>query len=174
MNLRLPDKIEPLLWDVLKTYHKNPPNTPFPRTNNVYQAYKKHKEGLDLIKKDISVFVKEQYFSGIDASKVSCLTENKFPYLLGPGIQHKVLWFNPRVTMSKQFPSNLNQSSGFIDICLTKKMENILNDYDVIYFENQGQCRSVPGIRHIQVFLRPKDFKEDDSNITTNTNDVEI
>jgi len=155
MNLKLPDKIEPLLWKTLKTYHQNPPNCAFPRSNFVIQSYRKHKEGLDLIKKDVSEFVKEQYFSGIDASRVSCLTDNKFPYLLEPGIQHKVLWFNPRITMSKQFPKNLNKAPGFIDVCLSKKLPDV-EKYDILYFENQSQCRSIPGIRHIQVFLKEK------------------
>lgn len=155
MNLKLPDKIEPLLWEVLKKYHQNPPNYPFPRSDKVIKAYLKHKAGLDLINKDISDFVKEQYFSGDEASSVSCLTNNKFPYLLEPGIQHKILWFNPRITTSKQFPTNLNSVYTFINICLTKHLPNI-DRYDIIYFENLSQCRSVPGIRHIQVFLKDK------------------
>lgn len=155
MNLKLPNKIEPLLWDVLKTYHKNPPNCTFPRSDTVIKSYQKHKKGLDLVKKDVSEFVKDQYFSGIDASRVSWLSDNKFPYLLEPGIQHKVLWFNPRITMSKQFPCNLNTAHVFIDVCLSKKLLD-KDKYDIIYFENQSQCRSIPGIRHIQVFLKEK------------------
>lgn len=156
MNLKLPDKIEPLLWEVLKTYHQKPPNCAFPRSDTVIKAYKKHKEGLDLVNKDVSEFVKDQYFSGEEASRVSCLSNNKFPYLLEKGIQHKVLWFNPRITMSKQFPKNLNTAHGFIDICLSKKLPD-KDKYDIIYFENQSQCRSIPGIRHIQVFLKEKE-----------------
>ena len=156
MNLKLPDKIEPLLWEVLKTYHQKPPNCAFPRSDTVIKAYRKHKEGLDLDNKDVSEFVKDQYFSGKEASRVSCLSNNKFPYLLEPGIQHKVLWFNPRITMSKQFPKNLNTAHGFIDVCLSKKLPD-KDKYDIIYFENQSQCRSIPGIRHIQVFLKEKE-----------------
>jgi len=156
MNLKLPDKIEPLLWEVLKTYHQKPPNCAFPRSDTVIKAYRKHKEGLDLDNKDVSEFVKDQYFSGEEASRVSCLSNNKFPYLLEPGIQHKVLWFNPRITMSKQFPKNLNTAHGFIDVCLSKKLPD-KDKYDIIYFENQSQCRSIPGIRHIQVFLKEKE-----------------
>lgn len=155
MNLKLPDKIEPLLWKTLKTYHQKPPNSAFPRSDYVIQAYRKHKEGLDLVNKDVSEFVKDQYFSGIDASKVSCLSDNKFPYLLEEGIKHKVLWFNPRITTSKRFPSNLNTAHGFIDICLSKKLPD-KDKYDIIYFENQSQCRSIPGVRHIQIFLKEK------------------
>ena len=161
MNIKLPDTIKPLTWELLKSFHRNPPNCSFPRSNNVIQSYKKHKEGLELINSNASDFVKQQYFSGNNASKVSCLTDNKFPYLLEPGIQHKVLWFNHRVTLSKQFPRSLNTAPGFIDVCLTKKIPDIKSKYDNVYFENLDQCRSIPGVRHIQVFLKDKEITND-------------
>lgn len=159
MNLRLPDKIEPLRWEVLKKYHQNPQNCYFPRCDKVIKAYRNHKSGLDNNNKDISEFIKDLYFSGKEESRVSCLTNNKFPYLLEPGIQHKVLWFNPRITMSNKFPNNLNTVHGFIDICLSKKLPD-KDKYDIVYFENLSQCRSVPGIRHIQVFLKENTFDD--------------
>ena len=162
MNLKLTDNIKPLTWELLKTFHCNPPNCSFPRNNKVIQSYNKHKEGLEIVNSNVSDFVKKQYFSGANASKVSCLTDNKFPYLLEPGIQHKVLWFNHRITMSKQFPRNLNSSHRFIDVCLSKKMPDIKSKYEILYFENLDQCRSVPGIKHIHVFLKNKE----------NTNDI--
>ena len=161
MNIKLPDNIKPLTWKLLKTFHRNPPNCPFPRSNTVIQSYRKHKDGLELINSNASDFVKQQYFSEKNASKVSCLTDNKFPYLLEPGIQHKVLWFNHRITMSKQFPRNLNTSPGFIEVCLSKKMPDIETKYEILYFENLDQCRSIPGVRHIQVFLKEKELTND-------------
>ena len=63
--------------------------------------------------------------------------------------------------MSKQFPRNLNNTSEFIDVCLSKKIPDIKSKYDIIYFENLEQCRSIPGVRHIQVFLKEKEITND-------------
>ena len=156
MVLRLSNSNIPMTWKLLKQYHMNPPNVVFPRNKEVFQSYIDHKNKLKAENINITDYITKQLFTKENSYKLYSLIDNKFPYLLEPEIMHKLLWFNPKITNTKHFPDDLNNVPEFINDCLINHTKNIYDLYDIIYFENIVECRSVPGIRHIQLFLKSK------------------
>ncbi|ORX79022.1 hypothetical protein BCR32DRAFT_269730 [Anaeromyces robustus] len=65
---------------------------------------------------------------------------NDFPYWLEPNIEHYVLWTSEEFT---------REHAGAI-------IKEKFPEYDTIYFSNTPEKKSVKGVCHYQIFIRPK------------------
>jgi len=68
------------------------------------------------------------------------IKKNDFPYWLEPNIEHFVLWTSEEFT---------KEHAG-------KIIHEKFPEYDVIYFTNSPDKKSVKGVSHYQIFVRPK------------------
>ena len=72
---------------------------------------------------------------------------NDFPYFVEPGIEHHVIWV-----------------SGFADAPLETHPEIVAElerqrpagSWEVLFWENPTELRSIPEVRHVQVLSRPR------------------
>lgn len=141
-----------LSWDYLKQFNCKPPNETFPRTPEVVERYKNFKSVILSLYKDFTEYLTEKHFTGIDSKILYKITKNDYPYLLEDGIQHLVCWFNPHL-----FPKDtesLNDISEKINLIIKKYDYSLELGVNCVYFENLLHARSVPGIRHIHIFIQ--------------------
>ena len=143
-----------LSWSYLKKYHTNPPTIIFPRKDEVLEKYTIFK--TKLINKNLSTkdYIQNNYFK---KKENYIFIKNNFPYELEDNILHFVLWFHTKFTnnSSNNFPNDLNNHEIFIKKCIKESFKEFDN-YEYIFFENNLNCRSIPDIRHVQVFMKNK------------------
>jgi hypothetical protein len=142
---------EALTWDYLKRFHCYPPDETFPRCNKVIDSYKQHREQVLNKYNSISDYIKYKYFTDKNTKHMYFIVENEFPYKLEPNIKHLICWFNPNY-----FPYNyidLNKVPAQINIIIKHYNKKLHLGANCIYFENNIHARSVPGIRHIHIFI---------------------
>ena len=71
------------------------------------------------------------------------LTLNRYPYDLGEGIVHHVLWMHP--DCFRHMP---------LDYEIERMITSLLSDDEFVWFENPRSIKSVHTIPHVQVFSR--------------------
>ena len=141
-----------LSWDYLLNFNQSPPDETFPRSVKVIQDYQQHKTNVISKYNNISEYITQTYFNKSNAAKFFRLVPNDFPYLLEDGIKHLVCWFNPFI-----FPydtPDLNTIPDQINIIMKLYNKDLILGKNYIYFENNTNARSVPGIRHIHIFIK--------------------
>ena len=79
---------------------------------------------------------------GKNATREIVWMKNKYPYAWEDGVEHFVCWSTDGPALS------LNE-------CIYAIQENVGPDKEVVWFTNSMKNRSVPGIDHIQVIVRP-------------------
>jgi hypothetical protein len=141
-----------LTWEYISKFNQSPPDETFPRSEKVIKSYRHHKTNIISKYDNISDYLINKLFSKSNAARLFRIIPNEFPYLLEDGIKHLVCWFNPFV-----FPYNspdLNNRPDQIEIIMKFYNKNLKLGVDWIYFENITSARSVPGIRHIHIFIK--------------------
>lgn len=123
-------------WDELVKYHLNAPRHLFRRRPEIDEAYRQHKNDLHCSNRTLAAHVLSLYFGNPKTMYV--IVANMYPYDLAPGIQHLLLWINPRYKMT------VREYSKIIDAAFDR----------AVYFENADQNKSIPGVRHIHIFVR--------------------
>ena len=86
-----------LSWNLLKTFsYQNPPRITLGRSDEVNQAYIKHRMMLERQEMDVSTYLIGKYFMNDDEynGKEYVFDKNMFPYLCEEGIEHNVLWIH--------------------------------------------------------------------------------
>ena len=87
--------------------------------------------------------VQQQLFSGEDQRKIYQITANNFPYQTHRTIEHCVLWLNPHC----QF-----QDGAIHMIMQTVEQFFQQKGCYCLIFENQANRRSIPELKHYQLF----------------------
>ena len=157
-------------WDYLLDKHRNPPIETIHRTEFVENKYKIFKFILKQKLKTNNQDYIYKYIINPNIQERFILTQNAFKYNLEDNINHLLLWVNPEHKLNKiiyQEEINLNQLDYLEDVIfdkLKKKFnKNKLNNlFEFIYFENLVNNRSVPGIKHLQIFVK---IKKDNSSL---------
>ena len=146
MIIKYSNQTTPITWVQIIKYHKNPPNKTLPRQESVIRKYQEH---IDLLKnrnESITEYICNKLFS--DNDNKYCFIPNKFPYWF-VGVDHYLIWFNPKY--NHLIPNELNQiDSEYIDRIVKTKYRN--NQY--VYYENFANNKSVPGIKHLHVYIK--------------------
>jgi len=140
-----------LSWNYLKQFHLNPPTETFPRTKKVVQDYINHKSYILTNHNSISEYITKQYFTNQNFKHMYQIVLNDFPYKLESNIKHYICWFNPFL-----FPNetkSLNELEHQIKIIIKLFNKFLVLGVNCIYFENKLSARSVPGVRHIHIFI---------------------
>ena len=139
----------PIQWEFLKRLHKKSPQPPILRNEQIEQQYVeyKKKQGNLMIKKLLLRFnIQYDYFKCPSwFSLVPC----DFPYNLSYGIDHWILWLNPKY-------KSCNYNYKDIDHIIRYYLDNYcqLSKYhEYIYFDNLVQNQSVKEIVHYHVFF---------------------
>ena len=79
---------------------------------------------------------------GKNATREIVWMRNRYPYAWEEGVEHYVCWSTDGPALS------LNE-------CINAIQENVGPNKEVVWFTNSMKNRSVPGIDHIQVIVRP-------------------
>ena len=141
-----------LSWNLLKTFsYQNPPRITLGRSDEVNQAYIKHRMMLERQEIDVSTYLIGKYFMNDDEynGKEYVFDKNMFPYLCEEGIEHNVLWIHNSISIDENFIQNIEE------IICRKYFENKddMNE-NCVFFRNIEQLRSVKGLPHIHIFIR--------------------
>jgi hypothetical protein len=139
-------------WEYILKFNQSPPEETFPRSETIIKEYQQHKTNVISKYNNISQYITCKYFSNSNAAKFFRLVPNEFPYLLEDGIKHLVCWFNPFVFPNKS--PDLNTIPDQIKVIMKLYNSKLTLGKDWIYFENNTTARSVPGIRHIHIFIK--------------------
>ena len=177
-NIKKSDIIGPMSWDVIKSFHCNAPVNTLPRTSEIISDYKKHINNLKKKNKTVGEYLKEIFFQNGESFQIE---PNPFPYHLENNehycIKHYVIWFNekknkniknikniidkPILFIDKIIKNFLNQNiiqninhNINQDINSNSSKKNTVNNIEYIYFENSLKNKSVPEIRHLQLFFK--------------------
>lgn len=134
------DTIIPMTWDIVKKFHRNPPEIKLPRTVETIERYETNMKIIKA-KQTISEYLMDKYFSTGD--KI-VFNRNDYPYFTEPNIYHFLLWIHPSMKVKDCMISELIDSH---------KPET-LDVKEYIYFENLGNNKSIQDIRHFHVFIR--------------------
>lgn len=139
-------------WEELKTYNQSPPTSVLPRSLEVVKSYKKHKQIVKKEYKSINDYLITKLFTKKGTKHMYKIVPNDFPYTLEDNIEHLVCWFNPSY-FDNTNPS-LNSVPNQVNTILKLYRPNLELGINCIYFENDLINRSVPGIRHIHIFIK--------------------
>ena len=135
-------------WDVLKTLNTSAPvDIVLKRTPRSENRYKQHKKTINM---DINKYLLNKIF-GNRADDTFVLTENTFPYNVEKTIEHLILWINPKSKPSRAEIDNY--------------IKNQYKNHSAIYFENVDKNKSVPGIRHFQLFIKPENKNQEQDSL---------
>ena len=134
------DEIIPMNWDDVKKFHRKPPEIRLPRTVETIEKYEANMKIIKA-KQTISEYLMNKYFSS--GNKI-VFGKNDYPYFTEPNVYHFLLWIHPSMKVKECMVSQLIDSH----------MPETLNAKEYIYFENLGNNKSIPDIRHFHVFIR--------------------
>lgn len=141
-----------LNWNYLKQFHLNPPDITFPRTKEVVENYIIHKSNILTQYNSISEYITAKYFTNKNFKHMYQIVLNDFPYKLESNIKHYICWFNPYLFPNKT--KSLNELEQQIKLIITLFNKYLILGVNCIYFENNLSARSVPGVRHIHIFIK--------------------
>ena len=139
----------PVTWESLRNYHQQLPKEAINRTDEIEEAYQRHKKNHSY---DLSKYLLDRFETGRE--QFGCpswykLVPCDFPYNLVDGVSHWLLWFNPAI----------DQSYTHHDV--DEIVQNYLDNYRPLskysyyfYFENAPSNRSIQYIRHFHIFFR--------------------
>ena len=139
----------PVQWQSLKKFHQKSPQPPILRNEEIEQQYVEYKKkhGHLMIDNLLSRFnIKSNYFR---CSSWFHLVPCDFPYNLSYGIDHWILWLNPKY-------KSYNYKHKDIDLIIRYYLDNYcqLSKYhEYIYFDNLLIHQSVKEIIHYHVFF---------------------
>ena len=125
-------------WNDLLKFHKNPPSGSIGRGKEVQEKYNMNHNSNNKLSKKL-------FPNSNDQIKLYKYMKNDYPYDVGKGIEHNLLWFNPRIS-----PNWLYTRNKVVKEILDK--ENDKKEY--IYFQNKPNNSSVKDIIHYQVFVK--------------------
>ncbi len=150
---------KPLSWDKLLLFHRNSYIGNIGRSAFIKNKYTIFKH---LLNKRLGISNTEYIKNTILKSNDQyILTNNDFPYDLDNCVAHLILWINSYnknndwITSSVEL-NNLNYFQEIVKRELIQKYKHTkLNNKSIkyIYFENSEKNRSIPGIRHIHIFV---------------------
>lgn len=104
----------------------------------IYQA---HKERMIAEWGSMDEYMKKNIIDNMILFK---LIENNYPYHLEDGMEQFVLWSEKKL------------SSGQI----TDIIDDAFSDKDYVWFDNKVENKSIPGIEHVHVITRKKEFEK--------------
>ena len=140
-------------WYSIKKLHLKPPSFQMKRIVRIQKAYNGQNAKIKSLGISSSDYIKRMYLQDNHYSVIP----NKFPYDVKKFIEHWCIWWNP------DYPIDSNLHSIHYQSVINKILEkyfgyDIISGKDYIYFENEMKNRSIPGIRHIHVFINKEIF----------------
>lgn len=105
------------------------------RAPDVQERYNEYKKFLYLSNITLHSHLFSKFFS---FNHPLVLSKNEYPYCM-EGMEHYLLWINPRFSITRHEIHQVITS---------------LFPYELVYFENKKELRSVPSLRHIHVLVR--------------------
>jgi hypothetical protein len=149
---------KPLAWNDLILWLKNGQKTLLWRNEYYAQRYIEHQKLVAKEYVSINDFIRINYLKwDVDFDKISqkriaipsltsinqpLLTPNDFPYYLVDGIQHWLIWCDPKP----------KESEEIIEKTINKEFPS--NKFERLSFVNPLRLRSVSGVFHAHVFTR--------------------
>lgn len=115
-------------WNYITQFHLKPPTIHLPRTKAMQEKYdevmSKNKDRADDLRKKL--FPNNEKWT---------LSDNIFPYDFRDKTKHMVAWF----------------SEDYVDYSV---IQEALSDFDIVFYENFKNNRSIHSIRHVHVFIK--------------------
>jgi hypothetical protein len=151
---------KPLEWNDLIQWIKNGQQTLLCRDEQCAERYIQHQKLVSKEYRSINDFIRIHYLKwnvdfdksiqksiavpNLRSIKEPLLTPNDFPYYLVDGIQHWLIWCDPKP----------NEPEEIIEKIINRKFP--LEKFDRISFVNPQRLRSVSDVFHAHVFTREK------------------
>jgi len=140
-------------WNSIKKLHLKPPSFQIKRIGKNQKAYDRQNTKIKSLGISGSDYIKRVYLQ----DKKYVLTLNKFPYHISQFIEHWCIWWSSKYYIGSNLHSIYYQS--VINRILEKYFGyDMIAGKDYIYFENEMKNRSIPGIRHIHIFINKEIF----------------
>ena len=142
-------------WNTISQFSfQRPPEIVLGRSAEMDQKYQDH--AADLAEKGLTSlqYLSEKYFSGSNSGAPCTVALNTFPYDMEKGVQHFLVWVNPKYQGERRFRI---EDFGYVrDWVLDKFCEGQeeMLDRRCVYFQNVERLRSIKAIPHLHVFIR--------------------
>lgn len=125
------------------------------RSAEMDEKYKTH--AIDLAEKGLTSleYLSEKYFSGANSGTPCTVALNSFPYDMEEGIQHFLVWVNPKYQGTQRFRI---EDYGYVRDWVLENFcqgQEEMLDLRCVYFQNIERLRSIKAIPHLHVFIRP-------------------
>ena len=136
----------PISWNLLRKFSWNsPPRIVLGRSLESNTKYREYR--LTLQEKGISSYTNIMDLFVTGGKYV--LEHNNFPYFMEPGIEHYIVWINPRDDSEWKI-------TEIEDLIVAELFGNDRERMkrDCVCFQNIYELRSIKDISHIQVFIR--------------------
>lgn len=130
-------------WEKLLTHHRNPPDMPIFRNDQVQKEYDEFKKFIVENNIDINQYIYKKFLGELKMNFI----ENTFPYDVEDNCKHFVIWFDTK------YYANLKLKEDE-EIIIDKIVRNKFKDNQYVYFENISNNKSVPDIKHFHVFIK--------------------
>ena len=138
----------PISWCVLTSFnHKNPPNIILGRKKEVHDKYIAHNHSLKESGKTVKQHIMDTVFRNSEEKYI--FQKNNFPYHTFDGIEHHVLWLNPRKMESVLL--DWNEIRSLICEKIFESNFEVMENY-CVYFQNAVKYQSIRGIPHVHIF----------------------
>ena len=140
-------------WYSIKKLHLKPPSFQMKRIGRIQKAYNGQNAKIKSLGISSSDYIKRMYLQDNHYSVIP----NKFPYDVKKFIEHWCIWWNPDYPIDSNLHSRHCQNQ--VKAILKKHFKyEMVAKVDYIYFENEIKNRSIPGVRHIHVFINKEIF----------------
>ncbi|CAF0822931.1 unnamed protein product [Rotaria sordida] len=149
---------KPIEWNYLIKWLENGQEYPLWRDEQQTQRYIEHQLLVSKEYGSMNDFIRINYLKwdvdldksshrriaipGVESIKEPLLTPNDFPYNLANGIQHWLIWCDPKPT----------EPEKIIEEVINKEFHS--EQFEKLYFVNPPRLRSISGVFHAHVFTR--------------------